>query len=213
MATDTTAFVIDVATESDVPAATAVLVDAFAQDPVMREFVPAGAPDGRSRLGDLFTALVRSGPLRHGVLDVARSRETGELLGVAAWEAPRAGRRPWWHQAVELPRLARAFGWTRLRAAARREEELGAERPDVPHWYLGQIGVSPEARGLGIGGALLAHRLERVDVLRDAAYLESSTERNRALYERHGFVRGRAIGGLGVARPVAMWREPRPHAG
>lgn len=212
MATGTT-FVIDSATASDVPAATAVLADAFAHDPVMSEFVPAGAPDRRSRLRDLFAALVHTGPLRHGSLDVARSRETGKVLGVAAWEAPHDGPRPRWPQAVEAPRFARAFGWARLLTAARRERELGAERPDVPHWYLGQIGVGPDARGLGVGGALLAHRLERVDARREAAYLESSTERNRALYVRHGFVPGREIRGVGAARPVAMWREPQPPAG
>jgi hypothetical protein len=41
------------------------------------------------------------------------------------------------------------------------------------------------------------------------AYLEATTERNRALYERHGFV---ALGPLelpGGPTMQAMWREPR----
>ncbi|GAB2919415.1 GNAT family N-acetyltransferase [Micromonospora polyrhachis] len=56
-----------------------------------------------------------------------------------------------------------------------------------PHWYLQQILVVPALRGHGLGGALLRHQLARADAAGVPAYLEASSPRNRALYERYGF--------------------------
>ncbi|MWJ20017.1 N-acetyltransferase, partial [Clavibacter michiganensis subsp. michiganensis] len=78
-----------------------------------------------------------------------------------------------------------------------------------PHWRLAEVGVGAAARGLGVGSALLAHGLARVDADGSAVYLESSTERNRALYLRNGFAELGELAGLAGARPVAMWRSAR----
>jgi ribosomal protein S18 acetylase RimI-like enzyme len=88
-------------------------------------------------------------------------------------------------------------------------EHMGEFHPTEPHWYLAVLGVDPHARGLGLGGALLAHSLERVDRDRLPAYLESSNPRNIPLYERHGF---EVIGQINVPPvPVItpMIRRPR----
>ena len=70
-------------------------------------------------------------------------------------------------------------------------EQLGllgritAERqPTEPHLYLSVIGALPEARGQGLGGALISHRLSDNKL---PAYLEASSTRSRELYLRHGF--------------------------
>ncbi|WP_016701108.1 GNAT family N-acetyltransferase [Actinoalloteichus spitiensis] len=60
-----------------------------------------------------------------------------------------------------------------------------------PHWYLQQMGVRPDHRGRGVGGALLRHQLARIDETGRPVYLEASSPRAAALYERHGF---RALG-------------------
>ena len=57
-----------------------------------------------------------------------------------------------------------------------------------PHWYLALLGVDPMKQGRGHGSSLLAYALERVDREGMPAYLEASSPRNKALYERHGFV-------------------------
>ncbi|WP_017587688.1 GNAT family N-acetyltransferase [Nocardiopsis ganjiahuensis] len=57
-------------------------------------------------------------------------------------------------------------------------------RPAEPHLYLSVIGTLPEARGRGLGGALLGHRLSDNEL---PAYLEASSPRSRELYLRHGF--------------------------
>ncbi|MWJ86787.1 N-acetyltransferase, partial [Clavibacter michiganensis subsp. michiganensis] len=86
---------------------------------------------------------------------------------------------------------------------------LDRARPGLPHWRLAEVGVGAAARGLGVGSALLAHGLARVDAEGSAAYLESSTERNRALYLRNGFAELGELAGLAGSRPVAMWRSAR----
>ena len=58
---------------------------------------------------------------------------------------------------------------------------------DRSHWYLFILGTEPAAQGQGLGSALLAQMLARVDADGMPAYLESSSERNLALYGRHGF--------------------------
>jgi ribosomal protein S18 acetylase RimI-like enzyme len=55
------------------------------------------------------------------------------------------------------------------------------------HAYLPFIGVNPRHQGRGIGTTLLGQHLARLDALHLPAYLEASSVRSRALYERHGF--------------------------
>lgn len=78
-----------------------------------------------------------------------------------------------------------------------------------PHWYLSLLGTDPEAQGHGFGSAVLKPVLERCDLDRVGAYLESSKERNLDFYARHGF---RVTGELkmpGGPTMWPMWREPR----
>ena len=56
-----------------------------------------------------------------------------------------------------------------------------------PHYYFADIGVAPRVQGTGIGSALMRPTLERCDAQGLSAYLEASSERNAALYERLGF--------------------------
>jgi ribosomal protein S18 acetylase RimI-like enzyme len=58
-----------------------------------------------------------------------------------------------------------------------------------PHAFLPFIGVHPTRQGHGIGSALLTHKLTELDDAGIPAYLEASSFRSRALYERLGFRR------------------------
>lgn len=99
---------------------------------------------------------------------------------------------------LDSTRLLRAITW------------MERNHPRERHWYLPAIGVAPAWQGRGYGAALLRPMLERCDTDRVSAYLEASTPRNRALYERHGFEvveEGRYARG---APPLwRMWREPQ----
>ncbi|HEY1135577.1 MAG TPA: GNAT family N-acetyltransferase, partial [Nocardioides sp.] len=124
------------------------------------------------------------------------------------WEAP--DRR---HDVLDairgLPRAIGtlgAVGVRNLRSARAEAAAYDAARPTQPHWYLTDIAVGGDARGLGVGSALLRHRLATIDADGAAAYLESTSPTNRRLYERFGFT---AVGGIGGEGGLTtMWREP-----
>lgn len=180
-----------------------MLASAFAHDTVMGTLV-----DGehkQSRLARLFRALLRVGALRTGRIDLTRRDVDGGLLGAAIWEPP-GQHTSLLDQARELPSFLRALGWGGLGRAVRIQTALARHRPAEPHWYLAQIGVSAEARGMGVGSALLESRLKKIDAEGLPTYLESSNERNRSLYRRHGFESIASIDGIPNASPEAMWR-------
>ena len=208
MRTDHPAPTIRTARAADLDDVTRVLAEAFAEDPVLAGFVPAG-PRQPERLALLFAALLRSGPLPDGTVDVAVDARGG-ILGAAVWESP--GGIPAHRTLRQAPTFLRALGVAGALRAAVRLRTLDRARPGLPHWRLAEVGVGAAARGLGVGSALLAHGLARVDADGSAAYLESSTARNRALYRRNGFAKLCALTGLAGSRPVAMWRSARVDA-
>ncbi|WP_277212903.1 GNAT family N-acetyltransferase [Isoptericola croceus] len=199
-------FTITPAAPADIPAAATVLAEAFEHDTVMASLT-SGSGRPRARLTELFGALMRSGSLHAGRIDLARRDEDGAVLGAAIWELPNR-RTSLLQQLAELPTFACALGWRGLRAATRLQSRLAAYRPVEPHWYLAQIGVGAEARGAGVGSALIRSRLQVIDSAGLPAYLESSNERNRALYSRMGFAAIATVTGIPDASPTAMWRAP-----
>ena len=86
---------------------------------------------------------------------------------------------------------------------------LEENHPHDPVWYLNFVGVEPAGQGRGLGSALLEHVLVVADRDRASAYLDATSTRNRALYERHGFT---VTGELVVPDGPSfwpMWREPQ----
>lgn len=108
-----------------------------------------------------------------------------------------------------LPRVARNAG-RYLPRVLTTISFTESKHPLEPHYYLPALGVEPEWQGGGVGSALMRPILERCDREGFPAYLEASTPRNRALYERHGFELVEEVrvprGGPPLWR---MWREPR----
>src|SRR5688500_5386289 len=90
-------------------------------------------------------------------------------------------------QLMLLPALARICG-RELGRQMRLTSAQESAHPHEPHYYLPLAGVTPDRQGRGIGSALLQPVLDRCDRDGVPAYLEATSERNRALYERHGFV-------------------------
>ena len=105
--------------------------------------------------------------------------------------------------------MVRVFG-TRLPLAFRARVRMEGRHPrKPPHWYLAIMGVAPEWQGRGIGSKLMHPALETLDAEGTPAYLEASTVRSRALYERHGFeVTGEFNFPSGGPPLWQMWREP-----
>lgn len=81
---------------------------------------------------------------------------------------------------------------------------------DEPHFYLSLLGTHPTCAGRGLGMALLAENLARIDAERMPAYLESSNPGNNHRYERYGFAGIGEFYPPGSEIPVtAMWRDAR----
>lgn len=171
-------------TIEDLPECARLIAVAFEDDPVVREMVP-GDENRLARLTRFFESELRAGPLVAGALDVVRLEAGGPIAGAGAWVGPEKPSS--WVQLRELPNLLRAIGLRHVAASVAALRAFDGPHPEFPHWYLSDIVVSPDARGRGIGGALLEHRLALIDDEALPAYLEATTDGSRRLYERFGF--------------------------
>lgn len=171
-----TALTAPTPTKTEHTDAIATLIVAFSADPVIRWIYPDA-----DRYLIHFPELVQL--LSSGAADAGTVDRCAGGAGAALWVPPGA---PADDEAlVEL--CVRSIDPDRHPSAFSFLEQVQEHHPSEPHWYLPFIGVDPRYQGQGHGSQLLRQGLERCD--RDAlpAYLEASSPRNRALYERHGF--------------------------
>lgn len=182
------------------------LVAAFEGDLVFDWMLRADRYRDSGRQG-FFSALIR-----HVAFGVARIDRPVSGGAAAVWLPANAVSPVSIFKEIQLaPAMVRATGWSRiprllaLQAAINRQHPEGRE-----HAYLWFLGVRPEARGLGVGSRLLRAASRRLDSTGMAAYLETQTERNVALYRRHGFEVVSEFRARHDAPPQwGMWREPR----
>ncbi|MEU1475768.1 GNAT family N-acetyltransferase [Streptomyces sp. NPDC001668] len=193
--------VIRTADESDRERVARLLDSAFQDDPVSGWIFP-GEEERRTthpRLMAAFVDLV----LAEGRVDVT---EDGAACAL------------WLPVAADGSGEGDEDGFAELREALdpdnERIELIGRLTAEVhpagrAHEYLWMIGVAPERQGEGLGSALIGSVLDRCDREGVPAYLEASSARSRALYQRLGFEL--------VERPLElpdgpqmwpMWREP-----
>jgi ribosomal protein S18 acetylase RimI-like enzyme len=194
------------ARRTDVPALAQILGRAFRDDPVFSWLQPDPARRAAALPG-FFGAMARHHFVAGGGVEIA-GPEAG--VGAAAmWDPPgRWGQQPR-EQIAMLPAVIRAFRG-RLGVARALAEEMKANHPEEPHWYLAMIGSDPAVRGGGFGAALMRSRLERCDAEGAPAYLESSNPDNLPYYMRFGFQVTGEIAMPGGGPPLwPMWREPR----
>lgn len=182
----------------DVERAIATLVVAFSADPVVRWFLPDG-PRYLATFPQLLR-LVSDGARPTGTVDVLEGH-----VAAALWHQPGTttdddALAVLVERSTDPERLGDTFAFL---------EQLADHHPEVPHWYLGFIGVDPVLQGHGHGSRLLVRGLERCDEAGLPAYLEASSPRNRALYERHGFA---AVAEVQVADSPPLWPMWRPAA-
>lgn len=187
------------ATAEDVGRLKTVLAEAFLDDPVFAWLMPK---DGKrlAQLRRYFGLDLGHYALPHGLVWT-----TNDLIGAALTLPPGKWRVPplttLMHGSafgVRLPRAARMGATMEWRHA---HEIRG------PHYYVRDIGVHPDMQGRGLGGALMRPTLDRCDREGVSAYIEASSERSAALYERLGFQHTKE---LHVGGSPPLWLMIRP---
>jgi GNAT superfamily N-acetyltransferase len=161
---------------ADLERAVAVIVLAFAADPVMRWIFPD--PDRYLRYCPAFLRVVASTAVQHGT-----ALQVGDCAGVALWLPPTVGPdrtaiRAIMKDGVSPSRQAELFAFM---------ERTASYRPTAPYWWLPLIGVDPVHHHKGLGAALLRQSLVRCDSDHRPAHLETGNPANVPLYERYGF--------------------------
>ena len=192
--------------EADVARLVEVLTRAFDDDPISHYFFRGDRrrERGLRRFFDI--------QMRHQYLVNGEAWTTDDLGGAALWMPP--GRpRPGVRDLLRLALLVTDLLGVGREApqVARLLAEVERARPSEPHWYLGVLGVDPPRQRTGVGGALLAEVLGRVDEEGMPSYLETSKEENLSFYGRHGFVvTGEVHAPADGPTLWLMWRDPRP---
>lgn len=189
------------ATTADARALSRTLASAFQEDPVFRWCIPD--PRQRERLLPPWFRVVVDALLAHG-----ESYCAGDAAGAALWVPP--GVAPLSEdQEVRLGAVTADCGGVtpgRLEALGR---EMEARHPHDSHLYLWFVGIRAEDQGRGWGSRLLRSRLAEADEQAVPAYLEATSDRNRALYERHSFEVTGEFSVDGSPPLWQMWRDPR----
>jgi ribosomal protein S18 acetylase RimI-like enzyme len=194
------------ATVADAPQVVDTLTAAFLDDPVFAYFLPK--PNKRER----GTRKYFRDQLRLVYLAKDNVYLTDDGGGAAVWAPPDKWQQPLSVSLRGLPNMVRSAGIGHVPTifAGLTLLENKHKEQEEPHWYLPYIGVAPSHQGRGYGGALLEHMLERCDEEGRPAYLEASTERNRALYHRHAFEVLEEIRFPKGGPPMwPMWRKAR----
>ncbi len=217
----------------DVPAAAAVLARAFADEPAKQAIFgnasAASSPFADASTRTRFAIAAARGRLSAAARYAAAHVATldGAVAGVALWYPPGVtpGQLP---ASAVLPalltpgtRVLALLGrvvdalW-RDRSALRRilaaRTAAAKQAGRGPSWYLAVLGTDPGYRGRGVARNLLERTLERCDIERLPAWLETTEEATAGLYERFGFVTIAAIDGGSVLPGIWVMRR-EPHVG
>ena len=184
----------------------AALARAFYDDPMFGWMVP----DDSRRLDQIERLFGLFG--RRFWFGFGLAFTTPRVAGGAIWVPPGEAQLSVWRQLLMLPAMLRATGVRDFPRLMRALSIMDAKHPHEPHYYLPVIGVDPPWQGKGLGGALLRPMLERCDREGMPAYLEASTPRNRALYERNGFTVSEEVTLPGGPPLWLMWRTPTARA-
>jgi GNAT superfamily N-acetyltransferase len=190
------------AATTDRTAVAATVAAGFFDDPVTRWLLP-DVERRREVIQPMFEMHVDA-YLRHG-----ETYLTSDGTGAAVWLPP----------TTELftPDQEQAFGEALadlLGPDADRAFQLGEifaeHHPDQPLYYCQFLATVPAFQGRGIGSAFLRDMLQRADAERMPAYHEATSPRNRALYQRHGYLsQGEFSLPDGGPTLWRMWRDPR----
>lgn len=171
---------------AQVPAAAAVLVRAFQDEPLSVYLLPDAEERAQACLS-VFTAWLRA---PDAVADVLI--EGDQIAGVALWGSANATEPSTDPAARERVQAPETQGWSppaqdRFRAYFGYMGAVHARLIPEAHWTLSLLGVEPTRQGRGYGTGLIADRLAAIRAAGLSCYLTTGSARNVAFYRRVGF--------------------------
>ncbi|HEX3930091.1 MAG TPA: GNAT family N-acetyltransferase [Nocardioides sp.] len=176
------------ATAGDVAALSAAMAEGFVGEAVTGWMLPQRL--GRqARLRRMFAIELEVLALPRGglVLTADDAASPGRLVGGCIVLPPDQWQMPKQTDGRTALRWLRVYGrW--LTRAIRVQRVMEEHHPTQPHYYVRWVAVRPGLRDAGLGRALMQPALDRCDSEHLPAYIEASSERSAALYERLGFV-------------------------
>jgi GNAT superfamily N-acetyltransferase len=192
------------ATLDDLPAVTAVMATAFANDPAWGAY---SFPDDGHRVEQLATFWE---PQLRAAMRFTWVLVTPGVEAAAVWIPP--------GEPEMTPEQAQGVVELTERLLGKRQadvvmdifDRLEEQHPhDPPHFYLSLLGTHDDHRGRGIGMGLLADSLQAIDAEHMPAYLESTNPANNRRYMRHGFEPAGTVQLANGHTVTTMWREAR----
>ena len=190
------------AVPADIGAITAAFATAFLDDPVWGPVFP-----DESRRAGQSAVMWRAYAV--AALRYPWTFVTPGVEAAAVWIPP-GGEELTAEEARRLSELIEEAAGPDAAASAREiEERFAAAHPAGPFFHLTILATHAGHRGKGLGMALLAETLTRIDALGEAAYLESTNPVNNERYQSVGF-QPRAEITMPSGRTVTtMWRPAR----
>ncbi len=193
------------AAADEVPKVAAALADAFINDPVFT-FLRPGRLRQKARLRTMFAVEMEQYVLANGG---------------TVWTTPGTTAR--WPSCHPAPGRCRSRRRGRRHSsgcgrsgrdcprAIRVQRAMEKRHLREPHFYVRTVGVRTALQGQGVGSTLMQPTLERADSAGLPTYIEASSERSAALYERLGFLH-MGVFELPEGGPP-VWPMRRPPAG
>ncbi len=185
---------------ADSPRVARTLGSAFYEDPLFRYAFPDD--ERRRKVLPGFFSLFLDAQRRYDEVHT-----TGDGTGAALWVPPGKPGVPDDFAETFGERMEIVAG-VDIERVADVSELVDEHHPDGSFYFLHFLGVEPDRQGRGVGSSLLAHVLDRCDREGAYAYLDATSERNRRLYERHGFEATGEYGPPGGPTLWPMWRRP-----
>lgn len=185
----------------DLPEIGSALGQAFFDDPLFAWAIPDD--DRRQRFLLEFFTLYAKAFLRHDQTYTTGGKVVAATLWAPPGAVPISG-----EDAEELGRQIQELAGPDAQRFLELSKLFDDHHPHGLYWYLQFMGVTPAWQGQGLGSRLMVPVLERCDREGIRAYLDATDERNKRLYERHGFEAEDPFAAPGGPPLWPMWRKP-----
>lgn len=177
---------IGLLTNPDQAAVSALLSQAFAEDPAYEYFLSGCAPDAKARCLARLVRFIVAYHCQSG-MPVWGVTHQGELVACALLEVPGPG----WRRALALLcQLPKLIGRVPLSSVQRMNDYARVSRQNLPgavQFYLIKIGVAANQQGQGLGKALINAILDHYRQSDAILGLDTENPDNVPLYQHLGF--------------------------